>query len=97
MKRSDRATSYITSDKALLDGEPIIRGTKTPVRAIVELWRLGTPPEEIPTHLPHITLAQVFDALRYFADNQQEINGYIQANRVPEHLIHDTLRQKRAA
>jgi uncharacterized protein (DUF433 family) len=97
MKRSDRVTSYITSDKSLLDGEPIIRGTKTPVRAIVELWRLGTPPEEIPTHLPHITLAQVFDALRYFADNQQEINGYIQANRVPEHLIHDALRQKRAA
>jgi uncharacterized protein (DUF433 family) len=40
-------------------------GTRTPVRAVVELWRLGVAPEEIPSHLPHLTLAQVFDALSY--------------------------------
>jgi uncharacterized protein (DUF433 family) len=55
---------YIVSDPVLLHGEPIVAGTKTPVRAIVELWRLGTRPEEIPSHLPHLTLSQVFDALR---------------------------------
>ena len=33
-------------------GEPIITGTRTPVRAIVELWRLGVAPEEIPSRLP---------------------------------------------
>ena len=32
---------YITKDPNLLHGEPIILGTKTPVRAIIELWRLG--------------------------------------------------------
>jgi len=42
---------------------------RTPVRAIVEIWRMGTPPEEITTHLPHLTLAQIFDALSYFADH----------------------------
>lgn len=68
--------SYIVSDSAVLDGEPVIRGSKTPVRAIVEYWRLGIAPEEIPTHLPHITLAQVFDALRYYAENQAQINHY---------------------
>lgn len=88
---------YITSDPATLGGEPAIQGTKTPVRAIVELWRLGIAPEEIPLHLPHISLAQAFAALRYYADNQDQINRYIVANHVPDHLIHPTVRPKRAA
>ncbi|PKO20622.1 MAG: hypothetical protein CVU38_19125 [Chloroflexi bacterium HGW-Chloroflexi-1] len=86
------ASHYITSDPALLHGEPIIRGTKTPVRAIVELWRLGTPPEVIPLHLPHLTLAQVFDALSFYEEHQPEINAYIERNRVPEHLVHPYVR-----
>ena len=43
---------YITTNLELLDGEPIIIGTKTPIRAIIELWRLGISPEEILIHLP---------------------------------------------
>src|SRR5262249_43546713 len=42
-----------------------IDGTRTPVRAIVELWRGGLPLEEIPSHLPHLNMAQIFDALSY--------------------------------
>jgi uncharacterized protein (DUF433 family) len=78
---------YIVRDSAILGGEPIIKGTRTPVRAIVELWRLGTAPEELPTHLPHLTPAQVFDALSYFSDHQEEIQAYIERNRIPESLI----------
>ena len=78
---------YITSDEGILGGEPIIRGTRTSVRAIVELWRMGTAPEEIPQHLPHLTLAQVFDALSYYSDHQAEINSYIEQNYVPDGLI----------
>jgi len=81
----------------MMDGEPVIHGTKTPVRAIVELWRLGMPPEEIPTHLPHITLAQVFAALSYYAEHQPEINHYIEINHVPEHLVHPLVREEKAA
>jgi uncharacterized protein (DUF433 family) len=54
---------YIVRDDTILGGEPIVVGTRTPVRAVVELWRLGVTPEEISAHLPHLTLAQVFDAL----------------------------------
>jgi uncharacterized protein (DUF433 family) len=93
----DRVASYIVSDESLLGGEPVIRGTKTPVRAIVELWRMGVPPDEIPVHLPHITLAQVFDALRYYAENQQQINVYILANRVPEALVHPAVQPRKLA
>jgi uncharacterized protein (DUF433 family) len=56
---------YITRNERILSGEPIIRGTRTPVRAIVERWRSGVAPEEMPSQLPHLTLAQVFAALSY--------------------------------
>lgn len=84
----------IVSDESLLKGEPVIFGTKTPVRAIVELWRSGTAPEEIPEHLPHLSLSQVFDALSYYASHQSEINRYIEVNRVPEELIHPVVKAK---
>ncbi len=75
---------YISTDKSILSGEPIIKNTRTPVRAIVELYRLGISPEEIPAHLPHLNLAQVFDALSYYSDHTKEINEYILKNRVEE-------------
>jgi len=83
---------YVVSDKRLLNGEPVIQGTKTTVRAIVELWRLGTPPEEIPQHLPYLNLAQVFSALSYYSDHQEEINQYIELNRIPNHLVHPAVK-----
>ena len=78
---------YITSDEKISSGEPIIKGTRTPVRAIVEMWRMGNSPEEIVQGLPHLTLAQVFDALSFYSDNQEEINSYIEKNRIPENLL----------
>jgi len=75
---------HIATDDGILGGEPIIRGTRTPVRAIVQTWRLGVPAEEIPRSLPHLTLAQVFDALSYHSDHQDGINAYIEQNRVPD-------------
>ncbi len=83
---------YIVTDEEILGGEPIIMGTRTPVRAIVELWRLGILPEAIPSHLPHLSQAQVFDALSYYSDHQSEINDYIQRNRIPEELIDPLIR-----
>jgi uncharacterized protein (DUF433 family) len=44
---------YIVTDEKILSGEPIIKGTRTPVRAIVEIWRMGAPAEEISKRLPH--------------------------------------------
>ena len=78
---------YIVKDEQILSGEPIIKGTRTSVRAIIEIWRLGGLPEDIPNRLPHLTLAQVFDALSYYSDHQDEINAHIERNRIPEQLI----------
>jgi len=78
---------YIVTDDEILSNEPIIEGTRTPVRAIVETWRRGVTPEEIPSRMPHLSLAQVFEALSYYSDHQDEINGYIERNRIPDELI----------
>jgi uncharacterized protein (DUF433 family) len=83
---------YIVRNDKILSGEPIIKGTRTPVRAIVETWRQGVLPEEIPNLLPHLTLAQVFDALSYYSEHQEEINQYIERNRIPDDLIDPLVR-----
>jgi uncharacterized protein (DUF433 family) len=83
---------YIVRDEQILRGEPIIKGTRTPIRAIVETWRMGIAPEEISKGLPHLTLAQIFDALSYYSDHQDEINVYIERNRIPDDLIDPLVR-----
>jgi uncharacterized protein (DUF433 family) len=40
--------------------------------------------------LPHVTLAQIFDALSYYCDHQGEINRRIERNRIPDSLITHT-------
>jgi uncharacterized protein (DUF433 family) len=78
---------YIVKNDEILSGEPIVKGTRVPVRAIVETWRMGVPPEAIPQSFPHITVAQVFDALSYFSDHMEEIKRHILENRITEEFI----------
>jgi uncharacterized protein (DUF433 family) len=74
----------IISDPALRNGEPILAGTATPVRAVAELWNLGMSPEEVPIHLPHLTIQMVFAALHYYTSHRQDIDADIAKNRIPE-------------
>ena len=83
---------YVANNPEILNGEPIIAGTRTSVRAIVGFWRLSIMPEEILNHLPHLTLAQVFDALSFYLDHQTEINEYIEQNQVPDELVHPSVK-----
>jgi uncharacterized protein (DUF433 family) len=76
---------YVESVTDVLGGEPVILGTRTPVRAIVERWKFGESVEEIARSLPHLRLAQIFDALGYYDDHREEIEKYIELNRVPAH------------
>lgn len=89
-----RATEhlYIAMDERILGGDPVVVGTRTPVRAIVELWRQGISPEAIPAHLPHLTLDQIFDALSYCSDHPDEIQAYIERNRIPDDCIDPLVR-----
>ncbi|MBI3360050.1 MAG: DUF433 domain-containing protein [Chloroflexi bacterium] len=74
---------YVESIATILGGEPIVKGTRTPVRAIAEHWKFGEAPEAIARKLPHLRLAQIFDALGYYDDHRDDIERYIALNRVP--------------
>ena len=76
---------YVESVPEVLSGEPVVKGTRTPVRAIVERWKFGESAEEIARSLPHLRLAQIFDALGYYDDHREEVEKYIELNRVPTH------------
>jgi uncharacterized protein (DUF433 family) len=78
---------YIVRQDDILGGEPIIKGTRVSVRCLVENWRLGIPPDEMPLHFPHLTMAAVFDALSYYSDHQDDINRYIERNHVPDSML----------
>ena len=80
---------YVTQVEGVAGGKPGIRGTRTPVRSIVAYHRMGNTPEEIQVKLPHVSLAQIYDALSFYYDHQAEIDADIEANR--EEYVRRTL------
>lgn len=69
---------YISTDPAICDGKPIIAGTRTRVAQIaVEYDRLGWTPDEIVEAHPHLTLAQVHDALSFYNEHRVTLESHI--------------------
>jgi uncharacterized protein (DUF433 family) len=71
---------YVTKKKGMQGGKPIIAGTRTPVRSVVFYHKMGDPPEEILEKYPHLTLAQIYDALSYYYDHQEEIDDDMESD-----------------
>lgn len=66
----------------------MIAGTKFPVRSIVNyVLKQGLSPEELVKEFPHLSLAQVYDALSYYYDNateiERELSEYTETNLKP--------------
>ena len=72
---------YVTEVEGVAGGRPVIRGTRTPVRSFVTYHRMGNTPDEIQVKLPHLSLAQIYDALSFYDDHQAEVDADIEANR----------------
>jgi len=69
---------YITQDERISGGSPIITGTRTRVVDIViEYEYLGRTADEIINSHPHLTLAQIHDALSYYYEHQGDIDQEI--------------------
>ena len=65
---------YITRKEGVCGGKPIIAGTRIKVSQIaIEYDQMGLTADEIIQAHPHLTLAQVHDALSYYYDNIEEI------------------------
>lgn len=76
------AHPHIVTDPATCGGSAVIHGTRFPVRSIVAyVLQHGLTPEEVVSKFPHLSLAQVHDALAYYYDNREEIDQEIVENR----------------
>ncbi len=66
---------YITVDKKMRGGMPIIIGTGIRVIDVAIRYEImGMSPEEIIVALPHLNLSQVHDALSYYYEHKSEID-----------------------
>ncbi len=58
-------------------GEPIVRGTRVPVRAIVVAWRENQDLASLLEAYPRLSEADVLEALDYYQRHRQEIDERI--------------------
>ena len=69
---------YIHKDLAVCGGDPVIVGTRIPVRLVYQRTQAGDTVEMIQQTYPHLTPAQIHDALSYAYDHLAEIEQEIQ-------------------
>lgn len=60
--------------------EPHIRGTNIAVRHVVGHYRHYGTVEGVLNAIPHLTVAQVHDALSYYYDHSAEVEAHIQTH-----------------
>ncbi len=80
---------YIEKKAGVCGGEPVIVGTRISVSLIVQMERAGHSVDEMVAMYPHITHAQVYDALSYYYDHKEEIDKIIDENK-EEHWMEKT-------
>ena len=68
---------HIQKDPAICGGDPVIGGTRIPIRLIYLRARAGDSVESIQRVYPRLTLAQIHDALSYAYDHLSEIEEEI--------------------
>ena len=80
-KKTQLKHPYIEKKEGVCGGEPVITGTRISVSLIVEMERAGHSVDEMVAMYPHITHAQVYDALSYYYDHKIEIDKIIAENK----------------
>lgn len=74
------ARVQIVRDPKVHGGEPIIQGTRIPVRAIVVAWRFAPDMDRICRSYPKLTPAAVQAALQFYEEHREEIDRSIREN-----------------
>lgn len=74
MKTNGIKYPHLASNPRILNGAPVIKGTRIAVRTVAGYYQLGLTPDEILQSLPHLTQSQVHAALAYYFDHQKEID-----------------------
>ena len=66
--------AYIEVVEKITGPQAVLKGTRIPVSIIMGYLHAGeTPASLVENIVPHLTLAQVYDALSYYYDHQDEI------------------------
>ena len=60
---------HITSDKSILGGKPILRGSRVSVEVVLEWVASGATIEKIIESFPHLTREAVTEAVLYAKDS----------------------------
>ncbi|MEC4814578.1 MAG: DUF433 domain-containing protein [Scytonema sp. PMC 1069.18] len=77
---------YITQTLGICGGRPVIKGTRIPVKVLIQYHRMGDTMEKILAGFPGLTPAQFYDALSYYYDHSAEIDADIEADEL-SHLV----------
>jgi uncharacterized protein (DUF433 family) len=64
----DVVYTRIVSDPAVLEGKPVVKGTRISVEFLLELFASGATRADVLKSYPHLTAEDVEEALRYAAD-----------------------------
>src|SRR3989304_8764505 len=66
---------YISTDKKIRSGEPVISGTSIRVLDVAIRYEvMGMSPEDIMLSFPHLNLSQIHDALSYYYEHKNEMD-----------------------
>ena len=78
--RQQATAGRIVRNSRVLGGEPIVRGTRIPVRSIVLAAREYDGAGGVLSAYPQLSLADVQDAFAFYDAHTTEIDRHIQAN-----------------
>lgn len=69
----------IIRDERIHGGEPVIAGTRVPVRAIVVSWREYQSVRTLLEAYPRLSEADIHQALEFYEAHREELDAIIQA------------------
>jgi uncharacterized protein (DUF433 family) len=71
-------SAHVERRPGVCGGDPVIRGTRFPVKSIVVyVLRHGMTPEEVVREWDFLTLGQVYGALAFYYDHKAEIDAHL--------------------
>lgn len=89
-KKKIALLAYVERKTSVCGGRPVLTGTRFPVSSVVIHYRRGLTAEDILGDFPQLAPAQVYGALAYYFDHQEEIDEEIEhLRRIAQRLDQD--------
>lgn len=79
---------YISIDRKIPEGQPVIKGTRIKVLDIATRYELmGLSADDIVNDYPHLKLEQIHDALSYYYENKNILDNKYREDQAFLHLL----------